>query len=547
MVPKRLLSAVAVLLFLPLFAVIPGHVHASLPQQDSGTWTLGPSTTSVRAGATATVMYDGSVLVAGGVDRDGNPLAQVEILNTDGTLTPTAPMHVARTGHAAVWLSTGYVLVSGGTTSGGVVTNTAEIYDPMRNSWTLLTAVLNDPRSGHTASNLPDGSVLIAGGNNGTYPLSSIEIFSITTEEFSFAGSMVSPREHHSAVTLKDGRIALIGGANERGEALASTVVFDPELHSLSDGPVLGVPRSFAGAATLLDGTVLVAGGETTDHKELRTAEIVDFSFGSVQLLSSSMAVPRSHHSILVLKDSNLVILAGGLSSGSPTSSVEVFTPWTGKFAIAAPMLAPRVSACAVNLDFAPGRAILIGGADQGSTELYAFATVKTNHADYYPGDRVTISGAGWVSLEQVELQLASTKYAPVYMTAQANALGEIQNSDFVVPADASGAAFVLTAIGTQSQAQTAFTDANENTTTTVVATPNPSTFGQQVTLTASVVVANTSTPVTCGAIQFRDSATALGSPVTVDGVGTASYSVTLLSIGPHSITCCLYQGGRPM
>src|SRR5437762_1399037 len=40
------------------------------------------------------------------------------------------------------------------------------------------------------------------------------------------------------------------------------------------------------------------------------------------------------------------------------------------------------------------------------SAELYGFATVKTDKADYAPGTRVTITGSGWVPGETVRLVL---------------------------------------------------------------------------------------------------------------------------------------------
>src|SRR6266545_1256609 len=60
-----------------------------------------------------------------------------------GQWTLTAAMSQARTGHTATWLpagSGGYVLVTGGTTTGGTVLDSAELYDPAANRWTLLPA-----------------------------------------------------------------------------------------------------------------------------------------------------------------------------------------------------------------------------------------------------------------------------------------------------------------------------------------------------------------------------------------------------------------------
>jgi Bacterial Ig-like domain (group 3) len=73
------------------------------------------------------------------------------------------------------------------------------------------------------------------------------------------------------------------------------------------------------------------------------------------------------------------------------------------------------------------------------------------------------------------------------------------------------------------------------NTSVTLSSSLNPSTFGQTVTLTATV------TPATAtGSVQFTDGSTSLGA-ATLSG-GTASVSVTTLAVGAHPITAT-YNG----
>ncbi len=71
-------------------------------------------------------------------------------------------------------------------------------------------------------------------------------------------------------------------------------------------------------------------------------------------------------------------------------------------------------------------------------------------------------------------------------------------------------------------------------TTTTLTASPNPSTVGQSVTFTATV--ASGSNPVTAGTVQFSDGATDLGAPVTVSADGTATLTTSALTAGTHTI-----------
>ena len=70
---------------------------------------------SARAGHTATLLTDGRVLVAGGVD-DRNALAtSSEIWNIELGIVVDAPGLQSRTGHTAILLADGQVLLAGGT------------------------------------------------------------------------------------------------------------------------------------------------------------------------------------------------------------------------------------------------------------------------------------------------------------------------------------------------------------------------------------------------------------------------------------------------
>jgi hypothetical protein len=71
---------------------------------------------------------------------------------------------------------------------------------------------------------------------------------------------------------------------------------------------------------------------------------------------------------------------------------------------------------------------------------------------------------------------------------------------------------------------------------TTIQSSPNPSSVGQAVTLTASVSGGSPT-----GSVQFRDGNSNIGTPVAlVNGIGT--YTTSTLSSGPHAITAA-YSG----
>lgn len=79
-------------------------------------------------------------------------------------------------------------------------------------------------------------------------------------------------------------------------------------------------------------------------------------------------------------------------------------------------------------------------------------------------------------------------------------------------------------------------------TTTTVASSPNPSVFGQPVTVTATVVPVAPSTGTPEGTVQFYVDGDLVASSALVDGVATAA--LTTLTVGSHSITAT-YQSGE--
>ncbi|MFT3771836.1 MAG: kelch repeat-containing protein [Minicystis sp.] len=120
---------------------------------------------------TATHLPDGTVLVAGGLDGNGVPQANAEYFveggggsgsGGPGSWFITGPMNVPRAHHTASLLPDGTVLVAGGT-DGASSLGSAEVYDPATESWTLVPPMAT-ARSEHTATALPSGGILVAGG-----------------------------------------------------------------------------------------------------------------------------------------------------------------------------------------------------------------------------------------------------------------------------------------------------------------------------------------------------------------------------------------------
>src|SRR5256712_184716 len=83
----------------------------------------------------------------------------------------------------------------------------------------------------------------------------------------------------------------------------------------------------------------------------------------------------------------------------------------------------------------------------------------------------------------------------------------------------------------------------NSPTTTSLSATPNPSVFGQTVTLTATVSPVPPAVGIPTGTVTFNDGTTSLGVVTLVNG--SASLTVSTLAVGSHSLTAAYSGGGN--
>jgi hypothetical protein len=178
--------------------------------QTSGTLVVGG-----RWGCTATLLNDGTVLIAGGRDDEnvfeGLPLNDAELFNpTTGTFTATGAMNQFRYDHTATLLESGQVLVAGGF-NGNPVPD-AELFDPSTGSFSR-TGSMGSPRAHHTATVLDDGTVLLAGAFSFSAPLASAEVFDPTTGKFAPTGSMETPRYIHTGTRLNSGEVLVTGGS----------------------------------------------------------------------------------------------------------------------------------------------------------------------------------------------------------------------------------------------------------------------------------------------------------------------------------------------
>lgn len=243
---------------------------AELYDPARGTFAPTGDLTVPRWGHTATLLRDGRVLIVGGTQRPEAGLtavASAEIYDpANGTSTPTGDLTVPRLGHTATLLPDGRVLVAGGIeTRDASVLASAELFDPATSSFTR-TGQMTSARALQTATVLPDARVLLAGGTDAIEirALASAELYDTASGTFTPTGDLTLPRLNHTATVLWDGR-ALIAGGTVGGSPLASAELFDPTSSSFSQIGFMAAAHTSHTATLLANGQVLIAGGPGGD------------------------------------------------------------------------------------------------------------------------------------------------------------------------------------------------------------------------------------------------------------------------------------------
>lgn len=242
-------------------------------------------------------------------------------------VVPTGDMALARNGHSATLLQDGTVLIAGGTGN-----TTAELYHPDSGTFSTtfgsMPLVTTIPRSWHTATRLPNGKVLIAGGNNapGVSYYASAELFDPASGSFTSTGPMTGARAYHTATLLSNGKVLIAGGRNSSGE-LNTALLYDPALGTFATTGVMLSQRADHSAALLSSGKVLIAGGLKAGSS-LGTAELYDPAGSGT--FTSTVSMYTSHSSMrnaaLTLPSGKVVIMGSGTVTELFDPAVPAFT-----------------------------------------------------------------------------------------------------------------------------------------------------------------------------------------------------------------------------
>jgi Kelch motif len=300
-------------------------VFAPLAAAGGGLGTVGSMATP-RAAHVAAALPTGDVLVAGGCTTSGceGETASAEIYRAGPRrFVAAAPMTRPRSGHVAVALRDGRVLVLGGW-SRGRPSASAELYLPRANRW-VATGSLSTARGAPTATRLQDGRVLVVGGTDGTRMLRSAELYDPRRGRFVPAGRLAVARAAHAAALLRDGRVLVVGGSNESG-VQATAEAWSPRTRRFAPAGRMAKPRHKHAAVTLADGRVLVVGG--SDDRDFRGR------YDSAELWRAGRftATGRMAHQRFKLPDAVVALRSGDVLVAGGATHVERYNSNSGRF-----------------------------------------------------------------------------------------------------------------------------------------------------------------------------------------------------------------------
>jgi hypothetical protein len=181
--------------------LVAGLKGAQIYDPASGAWSATSNMTIPRYYASATVLADGRVIVAGGDIWPDDTDASAELFDPDsGSWTVIASMHTDQEPMASLLLRDGTVLVVG--------RDSVEIYDPATGTWTELA---EGPGFPGTATPLSDGTVFVT-DTNGPNACPAAVLYDPRTGSWTTASSMLRCVHYSSFTLLLDGTVLAAGG-----------------------------------------------------------------------------------------------------------------------------------------------------------------------------------------------------------------------------------------------------------------------------------------------------------------------------------------------
>lgn len=338
---------------------MPAGVGELIPD---GRWRIETMRSGARGWASATVLHDGRVLLAGGSARSDEFLSSCDLFDpADESFRPTGQLRTPRHMHSATLLADGRVLVVGGYNRAQQWLADAELFDPASGQWTVTQPYAKHGVM-HSTTRLPDGRILVYGGAIGNSQYTgAAEFFDPTTDRWIAARLQMEPRGGHTGTLLPDGRVLFVGGDDAQRE-MRPLVVFDPATSQSRPIGQLPSGRNQHCTFVLPDNRILIAGGESRSDRPERCFlfDLRSSSWSDVPSLASAQVWPAA----LQFAGGSAMLIGGSASAAHavPVEKASLFDAGKAGWTALPKLNLARCGAPAVMLR--DGRIAVFGGSD---------------------------------------------------------------------------------------------------------------------------------------------------------------------------------------
>ncbi|CAF0740911.1 unnamed protein product [Adineta steineri] len=274
--------------------------------------------------------------------------------------TQDASLSKGRSAFGAVLLANETIMAAGGLENTTALTRTCELYSSSI-GWTAGTQMKNF-RYYFTLAAFANNTKALATGTLYTPQQQTAEVYDTIKNTWTLTSTNMSTGRYlHTATLLQNGSILIIGGKNSSSTILSDVDIFMPSSNSFSKVNSMNMGRYVFTSTLLNDGfTVFVTGGTSTNKQMTSTAEL--YVSGSWIFTNTNMTQLRAYHSAVLLPNGNVLIAGGGDGGTTSYSTAEIYNPTTRTFKSTASMKYRRGS---FTLTLLPsGNVLATGGAD---------------------------------------------------------------------------------------------------------------------------------------------------------------------------------------
>lgn len=309
---------------------------------------------------------------------DTIPQQSAQVYQPTGTWQSAGLMPVGLLNHTAIRLQDGRILIAGGRDFGGSTSKAAQLYNTQTNTWVAAPS-MGKTRENATSSMLwQTGKILVAGGQTGNNftATNTAEVYNPVANSWTATSAMPSARFGHQAIEMKNGEVFLIGGFDGINSAGTNSVVrYNPSTSNFTAMPSMANRRNnFAAVSDELMENIWAIGGACTapGATSVEKYNIVTNSWTPVAPLLTN----RTGHKAVAISQTLILVVGGTDCSGNVLTSSEIYDTTTNTWTYG-PTLPYQLKRFTLSA-FGTGNVILVGGNSQ-SVPPAAYPSSATN------------------------------------------------------------------------------------------------------------------------------------------------------------------------